>query len=158
VKGFVGDRIVIATNKLDHPARDGKIVESRHEDGSPPYLVEWSDTGTTALFFPGPDAHVEHLGTSEPARSVTPHVKSWRVELSLFELGDQTTAHAVLVADVSGVDATGTAHRRPGDTDVPEIGDEVAVGRALRRLSDRLLGLASQDIAAVEGRPVLLRN
>jgi hypothetical protein len=158
VKGFVGDRIVIATNKLDHPARDGRIVESRHEGGTPPYVVEWSDTGTTALFFPGPDAHVEHLGTRATARSVAPHVKSWRVDLNLFEVGDRTTAHAVLVAEVPGVDATGTAHRRPGHTHVPEIGDEVAAGRALRRLSDRLLGLASQDIQAVEGHPVLLRS
>ena len=28
----------------------------RHEDGSPPYVVRWSDTGDQALFFPGPDA------------------------------------------------------------------------------------------------------
>ncbi|MFI5100111.1 MAG: dsRBD fold-containing protein [Actinomycetes bacterium] len=39
---------------------------------------------------------------------------------------------------------------------MPEIGDEIAAARALRRLADLLLGTAAEDIAAVEGRPVTL--
>jgi Domain of unknown function (DUF1876) len=35
---------------------------------------------------------------------------------------------------------------------VPKIGDEVAVARALRQLSDRLFEAASADITAVEGQ------
>ena len=69
MRASVGDRIVIASNRLDHPLRDGKIVECRNADGSPPYVVEWSDTGQTGFFFPGPDAHVEHLGRGHTARS-----------------------------------------------------------------------------------------
>jgi hypothetical protein len=163
MKASVGDRIVIASNRLDHPLRDGRVVECRHADGSPPYVVEWSDTGQTGLFFPGPDAHVQHFGGAEiPARREgqpppARHIKTWQVEVSLFESGDDTTAHAVLVAEVPGIEARGSAHRSPGDTAVPEIGDEVAVARALRRLSDRLLGVASEDIAAVEGHPVVIR-
>jgi Rv2632c-like/Domain of unknown function (DUF1918) len=169
MRASLGDRIVIASNRLDHPLRDGKIVECRNADGSPPYLVEWSDTGQTGFFFPGPDAHVQHFadedtrprgggdqasGEAEPQR----HVKTWRVEVSLFESGDDTTAHAVLVAEVPGIDATGRAYRHPHDPDVPEIGDEVAVARALRRLSDRLLGVAADDIAALEGHRVALNR
>lgn len=162
MKASVGDRIVIASNRVDRPLRDGRIVECRHEDGSPPYLVEWFDTGLTGLFFPGPDAHVQHVGGEIPAehqRETPPprHVKTWRVELRVFESGDDTTAHAVLVAEVPGIEAQGSARRHPQDADVPEIGDEVAVARALRRLSDRLLGVASEDIAAVEGHPVELQ-
>jgi hypothetical protein len=67
VKASVGDRIVIASNRLDRPLRDGRIVECRHEDGSPPYVVAWSDTGQAGLFFPGPDAHVQHFGGEIPA-------------------------------------------------------------------------------------------
>ena len=168
MRASVGDRIVIASNRLDHPLRDGKIVECRNEDGTPPYVVEWSDTGQTGFFFPGPDAHVQHFADEDvrprPAgdqqsgevRQPQRHVKTWRVEVSLFESGDDTTAHAVLVAEVPGIDATGRAYRHPHDPDVPEIGDEVAVARALRRLSDRLLGVAADDIAALEGHPVVL--
>lgn len=161
MKASVGDRIVIASNRLDRPLRDGRVVECRHEDGSPPYVVEWSDTGQTGLFFPGPDAHVQHLGGEVPAQqqvgaAPARHIKTWRVEVSLFESEGDTTAHAVLVAEVPGIEAKGSARRHPLDADVPEIGDEVAVARALRRLSDRLLGVASHDIAILEGHPVEL--
>jgi hypothetical protein len=167
MKASVGDRIVIASNRLDSPTRDGKVVECRHGDGTPPYVVEWSDTGQTGLFFPGPDARVQHFAVEIPAQQadeeargeVQPelHVKTWRVELSVFESAGDTTAHAVLVADVPGIDARGSAHRNPHDIDVPEIGDEVAVARALRGLSDRLLGVAAGDIAALEGHPVVVK-
>jgi hypothetical protein len=167
MKASVGDRIVIASNRLDQPLRDGKIVECRHDDGTPPYVVEWSDTGQTGLFFPGPDAQVQHHGdegtaaqqvVTEQAEEVQSgrDVKTWQVEVSVFESEGDTTAHAVLVAEVPGVDATGRTYRNPHDVDVPEIGDEIAVARALRRLSDRLLGVAAEDIAALEGHPVVL--
>ena len=157
MKASVGDRIVIASDRLDRPTRDGRIIECRNADGSPPYLIEWSDTGRTALFFPGSDAHVERHGGAETPHETPRHVKTWRVELHLFESEDSTTAHATLVAETPGIDAVGRARRRHEDADVPEIGDEVAATRALRRLADRLLGAASDDIAAVEGHPVTLR-
>jgi len=157
MKASVGDRIVIASDRLDRPTRDGRVIDCRNVDGSPPYLVEWSDTGRTSLFFPGPDAHVAHQREVETHHEPPQHVKTWRVELHLFESGDSTTAHATLLAEAPGIDAVGRARRSPDDANVPEIGDEVAAARALRRLADRLLGAASDDIAAVEGHPVSLR-
>ena len=53
-----GDRLVAQSNHVGEPARDAEILEVKHEDGSPPYLVRWSDTGHEALVFPGPDAQV----------------------------------------------------------------------------------------------------
>ncbi|NLT56986.1 MAG: DUF1918 domain-containing protein [Actinomycetales bacterium] len=58
MKAAVGDRIVIASNHVDGAVRTGRIVEVRHPDGTPPYVVEWS-TGETAVVFPGPDARIE---------------------------------------------------------------------------------------------------
>ena len=55
------------------------------------------------------------------------------------------------------LESRGETHRNPSDVDVPEIGDEVAAARALRRLADRLLGVAAGDIEAVEGHEVHLR-
>ncbi len=57
----VGDRLVILNTHVGTPVRDGEIIEVRHADGSPPYVVRWSDTGHEALCFPGPDAHVERF-------------------------------------------------------------------------------------------------
>jgi hypothetical protein len=57
----VGDRLVVHSTHIDGPVRDGEILEVRHEDGSPPYVVRWSDTGHEALVYPGPDAEVQHF-------------------------------------------------------------------------------------------------
>ena len=55
-----GDRIVIRSGLLGSPVRDGEVLEVGHDDGSPPYRVRWSDDGHVSLFFPGPDAYVDH--------------------------------------------------------------------------------------------------
>jgi Domain of unknown function (DUF1876) len=52
----------------------------------------------------------------------------------------------------------GVAHRDPANPNVPEIGDEVAVARALNRLSQVLLGTAADDLSGVLGRPVTLKH
>jgi hypothetical protein len=164
MKASVGDRIVIASNQLDRPVRDGEIVEVRGELGGPPYLVRWSDSGHEGLFYPGPDAHVEHhlepeagVPAPRPEAGQPGHVRTWRVEVQIFEAGDDTSARAVLLAESPmPIEARGRAHRNPHDRSVPEIGDEVAVARALRRLADQLLSTAAADIADVEGHPVQL--
>lgn len=56
-----GDRLVVRSTHIGEPVRDGEILEVGHPDGSPPYLVRWSDNGHEALVFPGPDAYVEHF-------------------------------------------------------------------------------------------------
>ena len=56
----VGDRLVVRSTHVDGPVRNGEIIEVKHGDGSPPYVVRWSDDGHEALVFPGPDAFVEH--------------------------------------------------------------------------------------------------
>ena len=57
----VGDRIVVRSPRLDDPVRDGEILEVRGPGGAPPYRVLWSDNGHESLFFPGPDAYVQHF-------------------------------------------------------------------------------------------------
>jgi len=54
----VGDRIVIKGHHVGEHDRDCEVLEVHHENGEPPYLVRWGDTGHEDLFFPGPDASV----------------------------------------------------------------------------------------------------
>ena len=56
----VGDRITVPGPRIETHTRDGEVLEVHGPDGGPPYLVRWSDDGHTSLYFPGPDAHVEH--------------------------------------------------------------------------------------------------
>ena len=165
MKARAGDHIIVAAPTTAGVIRDGEIVEIRGPAGGPPYVVRWSDDGTTGLFFPGSDAHVSaaHLpevatpaegqGPPPDAPVASPDVRTWRVDIELYEAADNTTAHAVLVAEApQRLDANGAARRNPTDVAVPEIGDEIAVARALRRLSDRLFATASADITAVQGQ------
>jgi hypothetical protein len=61
MRASVGDRMVIKGHTLGEPERDGEILEVKGPDGGPPYVVRWSDTGHEVLFYPGPDAAVEHF-------------------------------------------------------------------------------------------------
>jgi len=58
--GDIGDWLVVKGTKLDDHYRRGEIVGLVHADGLPPFYVHWLDNGRTTLFFPGPDAYVEH--------------------------------------------------------------------------------------------------
>jgi Domain of unknown function (DUF1918) len=70
MKAEVGDRIVVASGTLHRPSRDGEILQVG-EGGAGPYLVRWSDS-SESLFFPGPDAHVEHVSGDVPGGSDQP--------------------------------------------------------------------------------------
>lgn len=184
MKAQPGARIVLAATHVGEPTRDGRVVEVRGPDGGPPFVVEWSD-GHTGLIFPGPGAVLRLSGeheedqtpvapaapedapddpgqtspSDEGAPAQSPHVRQWSVRISIFESGDDTSAQAVLLADApEHLVASGKSHRSTRDRAVPEIGDEVAVARALRHLADRLIATAEDDIAAVTGEDAQIRR
>ena len=178
MKARPGDRIILAAATIDGAVRDGEVIETRGDDGAPPYLVRWSD-GHEGLLYPGPGSvlRVTPHGPaatspgapaaatpkapsalaqpSEPGHRATgthPRVRDWQVRISVFGSDDDSEASVVLLADSpSHLTAHGHSHRSDHDRDVPEIGDEVAVARALRRLADQLLETAAEDIEAVTG-------
>lgn len=73
----------------------------------------------------------------------------WTVGVSVDEHDDLTRATAWLVGDARDLSGTGVARRNPRDRDVPAIGDELAVARALADLADRLLKITAGDIETV---------
>jgi hypothetical protein len=78
------------------------------------------------------------------------HIKTWHVELFIYEEDDATTARAVLHTEApTHLEGHGAARRKPGDPAVDEIGDEVAAARALHELATTLLSTAAADIADV---------
>lgn len=56
----VGDRLIVHSRHVGEAVRDAEVLEVRGEDGGPPFLVRWSDTGHEGLVFPGPDAVIHH--------------------------------------------------------------------------------------------------
>jgi hypothetical protein len=55
----VGDWIVVESPHLGGQRRRGQIVRLEHSDGTPPYVVHWTDDDHESVLFPGPGAHVE---------------------------------------------------------------------------------------------------
>ncbi|WP_116951356.1 dsRBD fold-containing protein [Jiangella endophytica] len=83
----------------------------------------------------------------------------WAVDIIIGERDGETLADARLTTHAtSGLRAAGRAHLRPGEVDVPEVGDEIAVGRALHHLADRLLDVAAADIEYLTDESVDLRS
>ena len=75
------------------------------------------------------------------------HTQTWSVRIDLTEDDDLTRARAVMTSrDGLSMTCEGTAHRRPGDAVVPEIGEELAVSRALYALADHLMDSADKDV------------
>ena len=57
MQATVGDRLVVESNKVGSPRKEGEIVDVQGADGAPPYVVRWDD-GHEGLTYPGPDAHI----------------------------------------------------------------------------------------------------
>jgi hypothetical protein len=81
-------------------------------------------------------------------------VKTWTVSVEIDEHEDRTRAVARLSTDGGqSLAGTGLARLNPADRDVPKIGDELAVARALSELSHLLLDVAARDIEQSSGVP-----
>ena len=92
-----------------------------------------------------------------------PIEKRWRVDIRIGEEGNETHAVAQLHREATREGSPellgkGTARCNPADTNVPEIGDELAAARALSDLGHRLLHEAAEDIEAITREPVYLRE
>ena len=81
----------------------------------------------------------------------------WSVELSIGKDDDETHAEARLV--MTGRDQLsghGKARHNPADPDVTEIGEEIAVARALSELAHNLLNTAAAALEEVTHQRVRL--
>ena len=56
----VGDELVVKGFHVGEANRRGVIIEVHGANGSPPYLVRWSDAHESS-FFPSSDAVVQHI-------------------------------------------------------------------------------------------------
>lgn len=157
MKAAVGDRYFVASGRPGHE-RMGHVVELRHRDGTPPYVVRWHDTGAEEVVFPRHDGRLEPAGEPERVHLDGPRIRRWRMDIEVVEDGAETTARVVLHEGQVPTVVTGGGHatRSPRDEDVPEIGDELAVARALDQVSSTLKQAAARSLAAMADPAVAL--
>ena len=78
------------------------------------------------------------------------------VQISLDEDEEHTEAQASLRLRERDFVARGQARRNPHDPNVPVVGEELAVARALSELSHQLLAAAAETIEGFVGHRVSL--
>jgi len=78
--------------------------------------------------------------------------KEWTVRIEIEETDGQTRAAARVHNRDNEISGHGVARRNPRDTEVPEIGDELAVARALSDLAHQLFDATVGDIEALTHR------
>ncbi len=79
--------------------------------------------------------------------------KDWCVEVSIDEHSGLTRAKARLRWRAKELVGVGMARLNPADRNVAEIGDELAVARALSDLGKRMLAVTTEDIEAATHEP-----
>lgn len=82
--------------------------------------------------------------------------KKWTVDVSIDELQGVTRARARLPWGGKDQVGVGVARLSPEDRNVAEIGDELAIARALSDLAGRMLRASAHDIAAATDEPATL--
>jgi hypothetical protein len=73
--------------------------------------------------------------------------------IELAEDRDHTEARATLELNGQSFTGTGRAQRNPADPNVPVIGEELAIARALSDLAQELAGAAAETITDVARHP-----
>ena len=80
------------------------------------------------------------------------------IEVLLDEDAEHTQAETVLFLGDKRFAGCGRARRNPRDPDVPQIGEELAIARALFDLAHALMSAAADAIEQFEGKPVHLHS
>jgi hypothetical protein len=139
------------------PAKGAHLAGSRLRmnsyGDSPRDDRRWGTRGTVVGYWPSAGGEK----AMEKAMDIE-HESDWRVVVHLSEDRKRTIAHATLGDGGPELTGHGEAHRSPYDSDVPRIGDELAAGRALMDLGQKLLRVTEDDIGTLEGRPVHLNQ
>lgn len=140
MKFKAGDRIEVTINTLGVAPRHGAVLESTSAGG---IRVHWDD-GHESVFMPGSNCQV--LAQSEDEAN-SPVQLGCHIDVAIIEDDRECKATAGVTTSRGFFEGEGIARLKPGDPQIPRIGEELALGRALRALSEQLLSTATDDIA-----------
>lgn len=149
-----GDRLIVESNRVGDADRAAEILEATPVGSRLRLRVRWDD-GHESVMFPGSDARVEP-GAMPMPRVGAVERRMARIELNVTEDADHCEATAQLTTNDTVFSGWGRARRNPRDPNVPMIGEELAIARALGDLSSKLLSAAADAIERHESRPVHL--
>lgn len=149
MQAHVGDRVVVEAHRVGEGERRGEVIEVLHGAGGDRYRVRWDQGGHETLLAPGSDLRVVTEGDELDRTSV-------RVDVAITEDPEHTEAIARVRVRNRDFAASGRARRNPEDPNLPVVGEELAVARALSDLSHQLVGAAADTLESKLGRSVSL--
>lgn len=133
----IGDRIEVTTNTLGVPPRYGEVIERSGAS----LRVRWDD-GHESLFAPSSNCRVIEGGDPTGPTRLTCHI-----DIDVVEDTDECQATATLMTTRGVVRASGRARRNPVDPAIPMVGEELAIGRAVRSLAEQLIAAGGDDLS-----------
>jgi hypothetical protein len=166
MRAHLGDRVAVDGRHVGTPTREGEIVEVIDNGGNEHYRVRW-DGGVESILFPQSDLR---FVTTDTATATGRTAGSDRMEIDLrptlpaghlhnfgmwlAEDEDHTEARVTIQLREVEMTGFGLARRNPKDPNMPTVGEELAMSRALHDLADQLQQVAGLQIERREGRPV----
>lgn len=134
-----GDRIEVTLNSVGAQPRVGSVLAATSTGG---LRVLWND-GHETVFFPAGNCRV--VPSENGDRNGSIHV-GLHIDVDVVEDPDACTASASVMTNHGLMRAEGVARRKPADPNIPMVGEELAIGRALVDLGDQLMSAASDDL------------
>lgn len=133
-----GDRIEVTSNVLGVPPRLGTVLAAT---GGAGLRVQWDD-GAETVFVPAANCRV----VSDDEEERTEVTLGCQVDVTLVEADDECRATASVETTRGTLRADGIARRNPADPQIPMIGEELALGRALEHLGEQLVSAAHEHV------------
>ncbi|HET8620432.1 MAG TPA: dsRBD fold-containing protein [Acidimicrobiales bacterium] len=150
MEAHVGDHVVVEGAKVGQARRQGQVLEILHGAGGPRLRVRWDDDHESVIA-PGADLRIE---TGEGGGVVGR--LTLRVDVTLTEDADHCEAVAHVRVREREFSGWGRARRNPADPEMPVVGEELAVARALSEVSHQLVVAAADSLESALGRPIAL--
>jgi hypothetical protein len=151
MEAHVGDHVVVEGTKVGQARRRGEVMELLPGAGGTRLRVRWEGGDHESVISPGPDCRVE---TGEGGDGVDR--MSLRIDVSVSEDADHCEAVAHVRVRGRDFSGWGRARRNPADPEMPVVGEELAVARALSEVSHQLVVAAADSLESALGRPVAL--
>ena len=150
MEAHIGDRVIVEGAKVGHARRQGEVLEILQGAGGARLRVRWDGDQHESVIAPGPDMRLEAGDGGGSDRS------SLRLDISMTEDADHCEAVARVRVRDREFSGWGRARRNPIDPEMPVVGEELAVARALSELSHQLVVAAADSLESALGRPVAL--
>ncbi|PIJ33239.1 hypothetical protein BMW24_015765 [Mycobacterium heckeshornense] len=85
-------------------------------------------------------------------------MKTWKVDVFVDEHSRRTRAKVEMYWRDHKLTGIGFARRNPSDENIAEIGDELAVARAMSNLADQLFAITAADVREATHEPAVIEH